>query len=338
MVSRFDIDWQDLAGEAAAEWVVRLHASVPEGQAEADWLAFEAWLDGAPGNRAAFDAAESLWSDIGLQALPIRNGLTARPTATIFTLPLRRPSVGPMWWATAAAAAAAVLLVVGPFSPLSVSGPSVYSTAKGERRSLTLADGSQVELNGNSQVSVIDGRRRREVDLAEGSEAAFSVVHDPSRPFTVRAGDRVIRDVGTEFDVQRNGGALKVIVRAGQVEVEPAAGVVGDTVALSAGRRLDHHQGAATSDVSQVNADDAFGWRSGRFIYRDRPLSEVVADLSRYYAAPVRTEGAAGALHFSGVLEIADEPAVINRLAALVPVSANRQDGVIVLRERAISR
>ena len=226
----------------------------------------------------------------------------------------------------------------GPFSPFGKVAPKIYSTAKGERRIVTLADGSQIELNGGSRISALVGRYRREVDLAEGSEAAFIVVHDPSRPFLVHAGELTIRDLGTEFDVLRSRGELRVTVRSGQVDVGPAGGTAGEAVALTPGRQLVHYAGAATSDVAQVNPDDAFGWRSGRLIYRDRPLAEVAEDLSRYYATPVRADGGAASLRFSGVLKIADEPADIDRLAALVPVSANTQDGVIVLKERTVSR
>ncbi len=338
MASWTDIDWQDPACEAAAEWVVRLHASVSQSQAEADWAAFEAWLDAAPSNRAAFDAAEALWNELGRRSDVVGAGLKTDQSATILTLPIRRAIAGPLFWSAAAAVAASILLLVGPFSPLGGVSPSLYLTAKGERKTVTLADGSRIEMNGGSRMTVRMGRHRREVDIAEGSEAAFTVTHDAARPFLVYAGDRTIRDLGTEFDVLRNGGDLRVTVRAGLVEVGPAAGAAGESVALEPGRQLNHHQGSAASDVTLVTADDAFGWRSGRLIYRDRPLSEVAADLSRYYAQPVRADGPAAALRFSGVLAIADEPAVINRLSALVPVSANRQEGVIVLRARASSR
>lgn len=338
MASRTDIDWQDSAHEAAAEWVLRLHGSVSASQAEADWIAFEAWLDSAPHNRAAFDAAEALWSEIGDQSAALRRDLGIGQMASIIPLPRTRASAGPLWWAAIAAAAASLLVLAGPFSPFGGVAPQVYVTAKGERRTVTLADGSQIELNGGSRISALVGRQRREVDLAEGSEAAFTVMHDASRPFLVHAGDITIRDLGTEFDVLRSEGDLKVTVRTGQVEVGPAGGGAGQTVALTPGRQLIHHAGAAVSEVAVVNADDAFGWRSGRLIYRDRALTEVADDLSRYYPTPVRVDGGAASLRFSGVLEIAGEPAVINRLTELVPVSAKTQDGVIILKERTVSR
>ena len=334
MAPRNDIDWREPTYEAAAEWVVRLHSSVPEADAESDWLAFETWLDAAPGNRAAYDAAESLWSETGRQASALRQGLAAPSRSVVLDFSARRHSAAPVWWAAGAAAAAAALLFVGPFSLFHAQAPTIYATAKGERRTVTLADGSSIALNGGSRISVLVDSRMRRIELAEGSEAAFRVVHDPSRPFVVQAGDRVVRDIGTEFDILRDAGALKVTVREGEVEVAPNAGAVGQTVALTRDRQLNHREGSANADISEVSADDAFGWRQGRLVYRGRPLGEVAQDLTRYYGEPVRVTGAASALRFSGVLEASSETAAIKHLSALVPVSAKTQDGVIILQQR----
>jgi transmembrane sensor len=143
-----------------------------------------------------------------------------------------------------------------------------------------------------------------------------------------------VRDLGTEFDVLRDAGSLRVTVRSGLVEVDPVAGAAGQAVTLHPGRQFDHREGTVASVVSTVAADDAFGWRNGQLIYRDRPLVEVVADLNRYFPDRVRVEGPAQNLHFSGVLAIASESDMLDRLSALVPVSANRKDAVIVLQER----
>jgi transmembrane sensor len=83
--------------------------------------------------------------------------------------------------------------------------------------------------------------------------------------------------------------------------------------------------------ITLVSADDAFGWRSGRLIYRDRPLSEIAADLNRYGESQVRLDGPASSMRFSGVLTIDDQQQMVRRLAALLPLSETRQDGVITL-------
>ncbi len=86
--------------------------------------------------------------------------------------------------------------------------------------------------------------------------------------------------------------------------------------------------------VLAANPDDAFAWRSGRLIYRDRPLSEVVDDLNRYGGDQVKTVGPAADLKFTGVLTIDNQAAMVQRLKSLLPnVATSRKDGVILLSE-----
>ena len=83
-----------------------------------------------------------------------------------------------------------------------------------------------------------------------------------------------------------------------------------------------------------ANADDAFSWRAGRLIYRDRPLAEVAADLNRYGDAQIKTVGPAANLRFTGVLTVDNQSAMVQRLAGLLPVTATSgKDGVILLSE-----
>ena len=76
------------------------------------------------------------------------------------------------------------------------------------------------------------------------------------------------------------------------------------------------------------------GWRTGRLIYDDRPLSEVVADLNRAYPTPIRTTGDAGDIRFTGVLTLDGQAATIRRLETFLPVSAVQKDGAVELRPR----
>lgn len=229
---------------------------------------------------------------------------------------------------SAVAVAAVTVAALNPDKP---ARPDTYATAKGERRDITLSDGTRVALNTASSISVRMQRGSREITLAQG-EAAFQVVHDANRPFEVHAGDRVMRDVGTDFDVARNNGLITVTVREGMVAVQRSSD---DTRSLSLGpgSRLEHREGAAQSTVLAANTDEAFSWRSGRLVYRDRPLADVVADLNRYGEDQIKVDGAAARLRFSGVLTIDNQPAMVARLSALLPVSAARKDGVLTLRE-----
>jgi transmembrane sensor len=237
----------------------------------------------------------------------------------------------------AVAAAAAIAVVVAP--DLAPSPSTAYATGKGERSAIRLADGSKVELNSGTNLTVKLSRDARTVVLAQG-QAVFDVAHDPSRPFLIQAGDRTVRVVGTQFDVRRRDGRLAVTVARGLVEVRPAAGAGGRAYRLHPGQRLEHREGVAVASVAAVEPNEVLGWRSGRLVYRGQPLSDVVADLNQQFDTPIRIEDPALAVEpISGVLVLDDQDAVLRRLALLVPMSAIRSaPGVVLRREAAAGR
>lgn len=319
----------DARCEDAAAWVVRLEAgSLSDDQA----VAFDAWLSASAENRSAFDAALSVSRAYAAHAPAVAFGLSERRVAR--PDPGRRAIVG----VGALAAAAALAVVV---SPQFASAPQTqtYATAKGERRTVKLADGSTLDLNAGTRLTVTLARDTRSVRLEEG-QAVFDVAHDTARPFLVAAGDRTVRVVGTQFDVRRREGKLSVTVARGAVEVRPTLGATGKAYRLRPGQRLDHVEGEPLTWVAAAEPAEVLGWRTGRLVYREQPLAEVIADLNQQWATPIRIEGAdLAATPVSGVLILDNQDAVIRRLALLVPIRAVRSDaGVILRRDRASDR
>lgn len=296
----------------AAEWVVRLQSGdLTEGQA----LAFDAWLSASDKNARAYDAALRVMFEVEASAPRIAFDLRR--------LPAPRPANSRRGWIVAGgmAAAATIALAVMPVSLLSAP-PQTYTTAKGEHRTVTLADGTRVDLNAGTRMTVTLARHERRVSMPEG-EAVFDVAADHSRPFLIAAGDRTVRVVGTRFDVRRRAGQLSVTVDRGVVEVRPNEDAAGRTFRLHPGQRLDHAQGGAEARVRAVEASDIYAWRTGRLIYRDQPLGDVVADLNQQYARQIRLDDPTlAAIRFSGVLVLDDQDAVIRRLALLAPLRA----------------
>ena len=311
--------------QAAAQWVARLGGE----PSETDWLAFEQWLNAAAGRRAAYDQA------LALSLAVEQHGDALSEMIDLDPVPRRRPA--PALWGAGLMSLAAVAVTFAALHPVPETKAQVYVTAKGERRDLVLADGTKVALNAGSTLSVVIARDRRELTLASG-EAAFEVVHDAAHPFTVHVGDRVLRDVGTEFDVLRQNGKIKVSVREGMVSVERVTDDARNLM-LGPGSRLEHDEGSQRTLVLAANADDAFAWRAGRLIYRERALSDVAADLNRYGEDQVRVEGPAGKLRFTGVLTIDNQKAMVQRLTRLLPLAAStNSDGVILLSELKSAR
>lgn len=312
--------------QAAADWVARLGGE----PGEADWLAFEAWLNAAPGHRGAYDRALSLSLEIDRHADALTDALADSHGSGERRAAPHHNKAPALWWSGAMLSVAAVAVTFALLHPEQKPlQPDVYSTVKGERREIVLSDGTKIALNTASSVTVDMQPRGREITLAKG-EAAFTVTHDANRPFVVHVGDRVLTDLGTDFDVLRENGAITVTVREGLVGVQ-RAGDNQRNLQLSPGMRLEHREGSPDSMVLVANTDEAFSWRAGRLIYRDRPLSQVAADLNRYGRDQVRVQGPAADLRFSGVLTIDNQPAMVQRLTDLLPVSSSRKDGVIIL-------
>jgi transmembrane sensor len=312
--------------QEAADWLTRLQR--PEVD-ETDWLAFDAWLS-EPGAREAYDAIQAVDEEIFQRGSAVRGEL-AEPRRVAAK---RAFSIDWRWLGGlgAAAAATAVAITIAPLGELLPQPDTLYTTAKGESRTVQLADGSRVDLNTDSHISVRLEKDARRVTVHDG-QALFDVAHDSARPFLITAGDETVRVIGTRFDVRRRDGQLSVTVLRGLVEVSTDGE---DTpVRLRPGQMLEHVEGASGVSVRAVAAEDQVGWRSGRLVYRDQPLGRIVSDMNHYFDRPIRLEGENTAtLRFSGVLIVDGQDAMVRRLSSLMPISATPTDDAIVLRGR----
>jgi transmembrane sensor len=123
-----------------------------------------------------------------------------------------------------AAAAVALAAVIGTAVWWQAHRYPLFSTDIGERRSITLADGSTVDLNARSRLRVEFSKSERRVELLDG-QALFQVAKDKARPFIVHSGDATVRAVGTQFDVYRKDSGTTITVLEGRVAVYSSAEV-----------------------------------------------------------------------------------------------------------------
>ncbi|MBS0412138.1 MAG: FecR domain-containing protein [Proteobacteria bacterium] len=329
-------DMSSAEGQAIG-WIVRLHAG---DAAESDWRDLETWLAEHPSHLDAYERVESLWAELDTMAAGIAPRLADDSLPQAQILPFARPErtaakagakrrAARAWapWAGVAGlagAAAVAALVLAP------AVPTAYATGRGETRHVVLKDGTKVDLNAGSRITVsFDGHARRvQVDDAE---ASFDVAHDAARPFLIAVGDQQIRVVGTQFNVRRRDAGLTLTVSRGVVEVRPLAGGEAPPVRLTAGDQLARRDGDAASTVSHVAAAEAFAWREHRLICHACTLGTLAGDLNRAFVTPIDVEANARPLTFSGVLVLDNEDAVVGRLAAFLPIKADRTGTRIVL-------
>lgn len=321
--------------DQAIAWLMRVES---DAATEGDWLALEHWLAASPEHRAAYDGLELMsgsfeaFADEIVPLLADDAGTEGVVDLAARRAPVRAAPSRRTMFAGAAAAIAAVLVGVVGVSLFSRPATTLYETGRGQPRTITLADGSTMSLNGGSRVRVRLERNARRVFM-DDAEASFDVAHDASRPFLIDAGDRQVRVVGTEFNVRNTPDRLTVTVRRGIVQVGPRRSA-GAARRLTAGQQLTHVPGTAQSQVRAVEAGEAFAWKSGRLVCRDRRLEDIVTDLNRQMTVPITVEGAARDLRFSGVLLTGDEDAVVRALRAYLPIRATREGDTIRLESR----
>lgn len=232
-------------------------------------------------------------------------------------------------------AAKAVLAVLLVATGVFIADPAWqvrdYQTAVGERRNLTLPDGSQLLLDAGTHLQVRRHLRSRQVQLAQG-RARFEVQHSAWRRFEVDAGPVQVRNYGTVFDVDRQGELSEVTLWRGEVGVRVDGG--GPEQRLQPGQRLLAQPGSL-SPPEAVSLDRA-DWTTGRLQFDRLPLSEVLRVLQRYHDRPiVLDDPALGPLRVSGVFDADRAETAVALLPEILPVQVRTAaDGSLHLSAR----
>nr|WP_241004190.1 FecR domain-containing protein [Magnetospirillum aberrantis] len=193
---------------------------------------------------------------------------------------------------------------------------------------VTLGDGSRIDLDAGTVVKIPRQPWAHSITLVKG-DAVFDVVHDESRPFTVHTPITTITDVGTRFLVRSRPDSSTVAVFEGEVAVTPPQG---PAQRLTAQQAVEIRASGATKTLAPMNERGETAWRQGRIVFKDTPLSEVAARLSRYSPRPVLmgTPTLAG-LKVSGSFAIDNGDDALGALEQVLPIRARRLDDRIVL-------
>lgn len=304
--------------KTAVEWFVRLQSEHCSAEEYAD---FRRWLDRSDAHRAAYADAERIWGSLDEIKQLLVPGLSearaARPPSrsgrvASFVLVLGLMASGGLYWEEQQAQ------------------PVLYSTGLGETRSVTLADGSRIAMNAMSRLTVRQSLLRRDVTLERG-EALFEVAHQAWRPFTVQAGALSIRDIGTLFDVRLRPDAVSVDVLEGEVSLEDGRTVRKQAVLAGSSRVYRKDTGLGPRQPADAERDRA--WQEGRLVFRQTPLSEVVAEMERHHPVKFDFADAEIALHtLSGNFDAGDLQPFLKALETILPVKTIKSGNRILVQ------
>ncbi|WP_454712258.1 FecR domain-containing protein [Cupriavidus nantongensis] len=196
-----------------------------------------------------------------------------------------------------------------------------HATGIGERRRVTLQDGTVIDLDTDSAIAVQYGDAERRVTLLRGAIAVATATDALARPFRVATAQGTLRALGTRFTVQVHDEATAVAVQAGAVEIRPADPAAAPRV-LQAGERTRFGRAAIDAPETGDVADTA--WTQGMLAVHDMRLDAFLAQLARYRPGRLGCSGAVADLRVSGIFPLDDTDRVLDALPHLLPVSVER--------------
>jgi ferric-dicitrate binding protein FerR (iron transport regulator)/DNA-directed RNA polymerase specialized sigma24 family protein len=281
---------------------------------------FHAWLNATPENRHEYLSLEQIWRlliDLGDRGLLNDSKLA--------TLPTRKVTADLRWTRAVVAASVFVSVLAGAIlyghsqhpalpaacdtltdwhqNPSKVAQGS-FASALGRTPTLELADGSQITLNANSQVTLDLTACRRHIQLDRG-EALFKVSKGHAVPFDVQVGTTTVRAVGTIFSVEEKGlDGAATAVQEGKVVVltkEHAALLVEAGQIAELGADGVHVHEPDTSEV-----DRRLMWTAGFLSFDREPLAAVADEFNRYNRSKISVDPDIAGLLVGGTFRATD--------------------------------
>ncbi len=321
----------------ASEWLLAMNDRSVSLQ---DRAHFEAWLAADPEHERIYRLQKSAWSAVAAmpELLHELREEEARPISRITAIPAvsrrNRISARTMRAALAATVAlcAVALVVLTGGAPRLVAyaerlfSPSdTFATAVAQIKDVQLEDGSLVTLGAASELDVSFTPTERRVVLGRG-EAYFEVTKDPARPFFVDAGNATVRVVGTRFDVHYGTDTVRIAVLEGGVEAATSHQHGSPSIqVLTAGDILTLDPAGKPAAIRTFAQDHIASWRTGRLVYVDARLRDVVADINRYYDGEITlADDRLGDLQFTASLRPDQIDRMLEMLTSVLPIEAER--------------
>ncbi|PHV40376.1 FecR domain-containing protein [Janthinobacterium sp. BJB304] len=297
----------------AAEWLTTLMSGETT---PAEKTAWQQWRQAHPDHERAWRHIESVSGGLReLDGPASRKALLQSPLSRSAS---RRGSLRLLAWVSA-------IGITGWFGARSEYAPGMaraaladLSTGVGERRELTLVDGSRLHLNSGSSVNIRYTDTQRLLQLVRG-EVFIATAREtgrPYRPFLVETAQGHAQALGTRYSVRQAEGSTLVAVEEGAVRLMPRQG--DGSLVIQAGQG----GGMTARSIGPAHAvsPDIWAWRQGLLLADAMPLRDFLHELSRYRHGLLGCDDAVAGLRISGVFPLADLDAVLLSLPDSLPV------------------
>lgn len=169
----------------------------------------------------------------------------------------------------------------------------------GKDYSITLADGTSIQLNAASSLIFPFAFRGNSREVTISGEAYIKVAKDAARPFIVHLPNATIQVLGTEFNVNTyDSSHVNVSLVSGAVRLKAQQ----DSILLHPGYTVDYSLGNQLKAIP-FDAENVLAWRNGLYVFNNTSLATLSAVITRWYGITVITDSpGTGGHRFSGVM------------------------------------
>jgi transmembrane sensor len=222
-------------------------------------------------------------------------------------------------------------------------GETTWQTQLGERREVTLADGSIMDLAPASKVRVRYESKSRLISLDRG-EALFHVTKDPNRPFIVQAARTKVRAVGTIFNVEHLDQGVSITVVEGRVTVSDqqpethrsaADRSASTNVSLGVDEQVLVSSTGRATPIRKVKGEMEVAWAAGQLIFDDELVAEIVRRFNLYNRVQIRvTDPQLANRRVGGMFRATDPDSFIAFVESAGGVSVQRPSPDVIILGR----
>ena len=306
---------------------------------------FHAWRDANPRHAEVFEKTDRVWRGMAqMQHLQAYAKLPkAEPKDGLFSVVqefvkslLQPKGMAITGMAMACVLAVGIMLMPGMSSVDESVNTYAFTTQVGEVRDFILEDGSVMTLGAHSSAKISFSAKLRKVVLVKG-DGLFNVTHNPERPFVVVTGQTETRVLGTIFVVERDGDEVTVGVKEGKVRVgKPTDGTVSsddEAKILRPGLIVEADTNGKVGETEEIDAESIGAWRTGRLVYENAKLKDIVSDMNRYSDLHVvLADKATEELKLTIAFELDEAEETVDTIAEVLSLQVNRDlPGTIML-------
>lgn len=154
-------------------------------------------------------------------------------------------------------------------------------TQEGERKQLSLPDGSQITVNANSELKYpevfADDNRR----VWMSGEVYFDIVKDVGRPFTVRTSGLEVQVLGTRFNMNTKERLKTVSLESGKVQVSLKDS--GDKILLRPNEELSWNIETGEVVKRSFDVSKTTAWKDNILLLDNLTLVEALIPINEFY-------------------------------------------------------